>query len=106
MRAGCLKNRISIEKLTKNNNDFGEVIENYELFKEAYCEVTGVQTVEKYFKNKYVDVDVKKFRIRFLKDIKTDMRILYENQFYNIKEIVDPYNNKRELLIVGELIDV
>ncbi len=102
MRAGNLKHKLTIETLTPSIDGFGAMTEDYKEFIQVYSEVSHIGTSQKYFTGKYIDLDVKKFRIRYAPGITNSMRIKFENEYYDIKETVDPYMNKRELLIVGE----
>ncbi len=101
MRAGALKDLITIEKLTGTKNGFGEIEDSYENFSDAFSEVSHIGTSEKYFSGKYSEVDSRKFRIRYIPGITTDMRILFDSRYFDIKEVVDPYNKKQELLIAA-----
>lgn len=102
MRAGALKDLITIEKKVNGEDNFGEANDTFEKFKDAYSEVSHIGTSEKYFSGKYSDVDTKKFRIRYIPGVTTNMRILFDGSYFDIKEAVDPYMKKQELLIVGK----
>ncbi len=105
MRNGKLKNKIEFFKLSKKEDDFGEALEdeiNLTHVAFAMAEVSHIGTSEKYFNNRFVDEDIKKFRIHFIKDIDTTMQILFNGVSYDIKEIVDPYMSRKELLIAGK----
>ena len=105
MRAGSLKTLITIENLTTGKNEVGESIPIFTKFADAYSEVTNMGTKEKYFNARYESVDSKKFRIRFISGVTTSMRIKLDDEYFDIKEVVDPYRNKRELLIAAEKVD-
>lgn len=105
MRAGKLKDFITIEKPTIDKNEVGEEINTFEKFCDAYCEVTNIGTSEKYFNARYENVNSKKFRIRFIPGVTTSMRIKLDDEYFDIKEVVDPYRNKRELLIAAQKVD-
>lgn len=99
MRAGNLKDKIEIQKLGTAQDEVGQITEKYEKFADAYTEATNLGSKEKYFNGRYEDINMKKFRIRYIPGITTDMRIKLGDELYDIKEVIDPYNKRRELLI-------
>lgn len=105
MRAGKLKTFITIEKPTTDKNEVGESIKDFTKFSDAYSDVTNIGTKEKYFNARYENVDSKKFRIRFIPGVTTSMRIKLDDEYFDIKEVVDPYSNRRELLIAAQKVD-
>ncbi|UTJ05393.1 phage head closure protein [Arcobacter roscoffensis] len=104
MRAGSLRDVIVIEKSITTSNEYKEKVKTFEPFVETRTQVSHVSSNEKYFNGKYTDKIVKKFRLRYIDGVTTDMRIVFEKENYDIKEVVDPSRRKRELLIVGELV--
>lgn len=104
MRNGNLKHKIEFLKLSEQTDDFGEIKDDYIHVTFAMAEVSHIGTSEKYFNNRFIDEDIKKFRIHFLNDIDTTMQIIFDGVSYDIKETVDPYMNKKELLIAGKAI--
>ncbi len=102
MRAGSLKDRIEIQEKGTGTDAVGQPLDEYTKFADAYAEVTNIGASEKYFAGRYEEVDTKKFRIRFIDGVTTAMRIKLDDEFYDIKEVVDPYRNRRELLIAAK----
>ena len=61
-------------------------------------------TKESFFSNKIIDVSTVKFRIRYIKNITPEMRISFDDNFYDITAIVNPFFKNKELIIAGKVV--
>jgi len=101
MRAGNLRHKITIEKPTYNTNDFGEEENSYQMFQETFASVEQFSIKEAFFSSHIIEVSTKKFRIRYVSGLEMDMRIKFNGKYFDIKEIVNPYERNRELIIAA-----
>jgi len=101
MRAGNLRHKITIEKPISSTNDFGEEENSYQMFQEAFASVEQFTSKEFFFSNQIVEVSTKKIRIRYFAGLEMNMRIKFNDKYFDIKEIVNPYERNKELLIAA-----
>ena len=87
MNPGELNKRITFQRLTTTTNENGFEVEEWEDFKTVWAAVTNLHGRE-YFEAAAVQREnTVKFTIRYLKDIDTSMRILFQGKQYNITSI-------------------
>jgi SPP1 family predicted phage head-tail adaptor len=99
MRAGALRHRITIESHTDTNTR-GEVSESWSTFKEVWASIEplkGREWIESGILESEVDARV---RMRYLKDVKPQMRITYGDYTYEIVSIRDIDMRKREMILM------
>ena len=92
---GDLNKRITIQNFTTIINDSGFEVNSWEPFKTVWASANNLSGRE-YFAAQAVQAEnTLKFLIRYTKGISTDMRILFEEKFYNITFIDDVKYSKK-----------
>lgn len=102
MIARNLKHKITFQNKTKQKNSFNEELEVYEDVSTVRASIETFSSKETFFTNKITEVANVKFRVRYLSEISTDTIILYNNKTYDIVEIIDPYERRKELIIAAK----
>ena len=88
MRAGNLKHKIIIQTYSETQNDFGEVTKSWDDFKTAYASIVPISAKE-FFKDGVQAIATHKIEIRYLKDIKPKMRVIFGTREFNITGVLD-----------------
>ena len=87
MNPGELSKRITFQRLTTTTNENGFEVEDWKDFKTVWAAVTNLHGRE-YFEAATVQREnTVKFTIRYLKNIDTSMRILFQGKQYNITAV-------------------
>jgi len=102
MRAGSLKNTISIENAVSSKNSFGENITTWFLFKTLPSSIEEIKDSEVLNGEKKYSVGIRKFRIRYMVGLDLKMRIKHLDNIYEIVDIENPYEKNKELLIFAK----
>lgn len=99
MNAGILNRRIIIMKATSTQNEFGEKIDTWSTFVERWAMIEPLSGRE-YFtaKQSLSEID-KRVTVRYSTGIKPSMRLIYNNENYNIKSVININEANRELEI-------
>ena len=84
MDIGQLNKRIIIQKLTISENDMGDSIETWIDYKTVWSSITNLHGREFYQAMQVQAENTVKFVIRYCKDLDTSMRILFQDNLYNI----------------------
>lgn len=105
MRAGELRNRVTIQQATETQSDSGAVGQtwaNVATVWASYKELSG----REWFAAQQVNAEVSgEFGIRYRAGIVPKMRILFGTRVFNIEAVMDPASRRRELqLLVSEVI--
>lgn len=116
-RAGALNKLIDIEYLhwAKDSagnkiierDSMGQPIEIWRRLCRVWAAVESTDTSERFQAARNVGHKLRKFQIRFRKDVTFEHRILYQDEYYNIRSIKDLERRGRDcfLEILGEVID-
>lgn len=89
MQAGRMDRRITIQHVTETQNDYGEAEENWKNFVTCWAEVKPVRGKE-FFEADQINARIDTiFRIRWADGISPKMRIIYNEQIYNIYSLVE-----------------
>lgn len=99
MRSGNLKRKIIIQTYTKTPNDFGEVIKGWIDFKTAYASITPLSAKE-FFKAGVQAEATHKVEMRYLKDIKPKMRVLYGTRVFDIESVINVREENKTLQLI------
>jgi SPP1 family predicted phage head-tail adaptor len=84
MEIGDLRHRITLQKLTTSVNESGFEVETWEDYKTVWAAASNLHGRE-YFAAAAVQAEnTVKFIIRYLPNIDTSMRILFQGRQYNI----------------------
>lgn len=84
MKAGMLDRRITIQQYTEAQNNLGEAVKTYSIYKVVSAAVLPVREREFLANKEIAGENTVIFRIRYLPAIKNTMRILYEGRNYDI----------------------
>jgi len=104
MRAGNLKHKIIIQTYSETQNDFGEVVKGWEDFKSAYASITPLSAKEFFKAGTQAEVS-HKVEIRYLKDIKPKMRVMFGTREFSIESVLNIREaNKALQLICTEVV--
>ena len=96
MRAGLLRHRISIEQATEIQDSSGSVVKTWAEFANRYSTYepqSGKESVTEDHKQSTQSV---KFRIRYLSDVTTAMRVVYDGRVFDILSAIDYLGLKTE----------
>jgi len=101
MHASDLQYSIMIKEPTTSRNSYGEDVPTWSEVDTVFAAVEPLEGRELFeAQHKITDVIVR-FRIRYRDDVTTIMRIIYDSDTYNIKEIVNVGERDRELRIIA-----
>lgn len=89
---GKLRHRISIIDYVDTENELGETIKKPKIIKELWAKIENKTGKEaKYINDKVNNVEYLRIKIRYYKDITTDMMVRHKDRDYYITSI-DNYN--------------
>lgn len=105
MNPGELNRRIKIQTLTSTVNVNGFAVENWTDLKTVWAKIQNLHGSE-FFQAQQVNSKATcKFTIRYVKDLDTSMRIVYENKNYNILYVDDIRAEHTYIEMLAEVID-
>jgi len=99
MRSGNLKHKITIQTYSETQNDFGEVIKGWSDFKTAYASIIPLSAKEFYKAGTHNEV-THKIELRYLKDIKPKMRVLYGTRIFDIESVINVREDNKTLQLI------
>jgi len=100
VKSGQLKHRITIQQQVKTKNAIGEQIVSWETWVTCWASIEPAAG-NQYYAAKQLDSKVDgKAKIRYRTGLKPTMRILYGNRILNIVSIIQPQENRREIIIM------
>jgi SPP1 family predicted phage head-tail adaptor len=100
MRAGNLRNYVTIQSATESFDGNGELILTWATFASVWAEVTPLVGRE-YFASKQVNAEVTgKVRIRYLAGVTSEMRIIDGTKTYQIEAVMNIENRNEELVLL------
>jgi SPP1 family predicted phage head-tail adaptor len=104
MKAGDLRHRIVIQRLDTFNT-LGEVTDNWTTYVTVWANVAPLKGRE-YFDSAMQEAEVdSRITMRYLPGIKPQMRVVYGNQTYDVKSVINVGMKDRELqLMVQEIV--
>ena len=105
MRAGNLRNYITIQQPTEPFDANGELSSTWSTFVQCYGSVEPLVGREYYY-SKQVNAEITgKIRIRYISGITVKMRILFGTRYFNINAVMNPDEKNVELiLLVTEIV--
>ena len=90
MNIGKLRHRITLQRLTKARNDFGEVEESWRDLARLWAEVKPVSGNETFTSKQFAAITSHEVWLRFRNDIKASDRIMdHRGNHLDIKAILD-----------------
>lgn len=105
MNPGRLNKKVKIQSLTNLKNEYGELEEVWQDLKEVWAEVKPL-TGRSFFSAQQINSEIThSVIIRYIKDMKPSMRVMYRDRFFEILYIMD-FNeeNKALQLMCKELV--
>jgi SPP1 family predicted phage head-tail adaptor len=90
--------RVTIEQPTATQDSFGEPDTTWSKLADVWAEVYPVRGSEEFEGQQVYAENTLGFRIRYRSDVTRKMRIVYENDTYDIASIVEPRGTRREVL--------
>lgn len=99
---GKLNKRIEIQRKTIEKDGFGGFNENWNHLNYVWAEVKPITAFDNFEAEKISEKISHIITIRYLKDIKNDDRIKFYNRIFNIKSILNPFEENKTLKIIAE----
>lgn len=106
-RAGALSTYIEVEAATLAQSSTGEPIKTWTRFCKAWAKVTSVDVSERFQSEREVGYKLRVFTIRYNAGILFEHRILFKDEYYNIRSIkqLEKFGRDKFMEILGEVID-
>ena len=89
MRAGDLKHLVSIQRAVLTQNDYGEVIEDWQELYSCRASIRPISGKEIAINHSIVNVISHKVHIRYKPDIKPSDRIVFDGRIFNITSVIN-----------------
>lgn len=105
MNAGQLRHRVTIQQLTRVEDEGGGYEENWADIATVWAAVKPMRGNERYEAQQVQSTLTHKVTIRYRAGIKPQMRLLYGNRFFNIEAVIDIEERHRWLeLLCSEVV--
>lgn len=107
MRAGRLRNKVAIQKVTETVDSFGSFTESWSTYSTVWAEIDPPKGREYFAAGQKQAEITTRIRIRYLSGITPKMRVLFGSRIFKINSIVDPDERHIEqiLMCVEEIND-
>ncbi|MCI0349391.1 MAG: phage head closure protein [Acidobacteriales bacterium] len=89
MRAGTLRQRISIEQPAETQNDFNEPVVTWSLYATRWAEVVPLSGEERLIAQQVNAEVTHRVRLRYLAGVTTKMRIVHKGRVLDINTILN-----------------
>jgi len=100
MKAGQLRHRIIIQQQVKSQNAIDEWITSWEDWVTCWANIEPA-VGKQYYEAKQLDSKVDgKIRIRYRTGVKPTMRVLHGQRILKIVSIIQPQENRKELVLM------
>lgn len=101
MKAGRLRERVTIQSVTETQNSIGEPIETWATFAVVWGAVEPLPGRDRYTAAQLEEPVVSRLRIRYLQGITAKMRVVHDGVTYAIRgaPMVDAKKKEVELLL-------
>jgi len=100
MRAGKLRETITIQQPNETQNAYGEIVQAWTTFATSRASVEPLQGRE-YFASKSVNADITiRFRMRYISGVTAKMRVLYGSMTFDIQSVINVNERDRELVLM------
>lgn len=105
MRAGELRDRITIQQVAETRSDSGAIVQTWPDVATVWAAIEGLEGRE-FFAAQELNAQVtSKIAIRYLAGIVPKMRVVFGARTFDIQAVIDPDGRRRELqLMVVEVI--
>lgn len=99
MNVGALRNKITIKKQTRETDEYGQRLDQWDIVKKVWAAIIPALG-RNYYTADQTQTDAKtKIVTRYHPEITRDMRIFYGNRVYDIIDIQDVNMRHQELVI-------
>jgi len=99
---GSFRHRIVIQRPVEQQNEFGEAITSWKDIAEVWAIVEPLQGRE-YFASQQLQSEVTtRFTIRYVSNLNTKMRLKWQDQVYDIQEIINSKGINRVLQLLAK----
>ena len=105
MEIGKLNKRITFQKFATTVNENGFEVQEWVTFSTVWANIGNLFGKEYYAAAAVQEEKTVKFTVRYIKDLDTDMRILFDEKYYNITFIND-INYAHKFLEVKAMLEV
>jgi len=104
MRAGLMKDIITIQRPVKGESEFSGVVSTYENYITTRADVTHLSGKRVMNASEVFLSSTVQFSVRYYHDIAYGMRILHKGSKYKITDI-NPVKSTQSIIITGELVN-
>lgn len=105
MNAGQLRHRVTIQQLTRVEDEGGGYEENWADVATVWAAIKPLQGNERYEAQQVQSTLTHKVTIRYRVGIKPQMRIMYQGRIFNIESVIDIDEHHRWLeLLCSEVV--
>lgn len=103
MRAGRLRNKITIQTIVNSVDEFGQPLigqNGYEDYKTVWASIVPISGKESFLSNVDFSKTTHKIKIRYIPNINASMRIIWQGRFFNIINVrnIEEMNKEYEIL--------
>jgi SPP1 family predicted phage head-tail adaptor len=99
MRAGNLRNRITIQQSTPSQDTFGEPILTWATYTRPWAEIKHGSGSEPYSGDQYAAISNVEFKIRYDAGVNERMRISWDSRLFDIIHIDPVFERKRKTVL-------
>ena len=103
VRAGKLRRRVGLYEPARSRDDYGAMTESYALWKTVWAEVRFISGRELILSETVSNTTTAQFLIRYRDDVKEEMRVKYDSDYYNIL-VIEEIQTKRMLKLTASKI--
>jgi SPP1 family predicted phage head-tail adaptor len=102
LQIGKLDQRVVLQSLGASSNDFGEVIKSYTTVATVWGHVISQKGSESFEAARTESTRTIKIKIRYRSDVKTDWRIQWMGESYNVTDVDRSLRRQGELWLMCE----
>jgi len=100
MRAGKLRNYITIQQKVMIEDENLELVESWPTFTSCWAEILPLIGREYWSARQVISEVTGKIRMRYLSGVKTTMKVIDGSKIYNIEAVIDIENRHEELVLL------
>jgi SPP1 family predicted phage head-tail adaptor len=100
MRAGILRNYITIQQPTETHDGNLELVLTWSTFTQCWAEILPLNGREYWTAKQVLPEITGKIRIRYITGITPKMRILFGTRYFNINAVLNPDERNIELILL------
>lgn len=100
MRAGKLRHRITIEQSAEVPDSTGVITQIWITFASVWADVVSLSAKEIELAHQLTPEVTYQIETRFIKGVRTDMRIIYGRRIFSIEAVIDVDERHKELRLL------